>query len=250
MPSRQFFFDRRRPDDLIFPSCHRCNHATGKSEQVVAALARALREWTPRGLDDERTKDILKRGLSANAPEILREWGTRLSARQRRRFLALREKSGLDLHPINIGPLTRAHVRAFAAKLACALHYKESGGILPASGGIMISMYTLDRLAREGPLKPSFFKILGPVKTLRQGKADVADQFQWASAHDEFGSVHWVNLNGLMELVLMAVCDARMLEPHLRPTERMFHPGHFPADQMDVIDILCVSWTQDFLTYY
>ena len=189
---------------------------------------------------------IFRKGLAVDAPEILREWATPLTARQRRRLRSLSEQYGA-VRPLNIGPLTRAHIRVFAAKLGCALHYNETGTILPSRGRVTVQMHSLDQLARRGPVDSRFMALLGPPTTLRQGKDEVADQFVWRSAHDEVGSVHWVALPGFMELVLLVANDLSIFPEEERTGPLVFRPGEFAADRLDMIGgTMRMSWVQDF----
>ena len=205
-----------------------------------------MRERTPRGLDEDVMDTIFHKGLADNEQEILREWATPLTARQRRRLKSFSEQYG-PVRALNIGPLTRAHLGAFAAKLACTLHYNESGAILPSSGGIVVQMHSADQLVRLGPVDSRFMALLGPSTTLRQGKDEVADQFVWRSAHDELGSIHWASLPGCMEFVLLAVNDPSILPKTGQTSQLVYRPGRFAADGPDMIGgTMRMSWVQDF----
>jgi hypothetical protein len=189
---------------------------------------------------------MLKNGLSKNTPEILREWARPLPARQRRRFAMARHALGREIRPISIGPLTRAHIRAFGAKLACALHYTESGQILPRSGGIAVTMRFFGQTLLDGPFPLEFLSLLDPVRTLMQGKHEVSDQFRWASKWVESSSVHWVDLSGSLELALLVSDDAEVLARTNGKPFRIFHPGAFTSPlEIGFFPTISISWRQE-----
>lgn len=148
---------------------------------------------------------MLHQGVGANNPEVLREWA-RVSARQKRRWRKIRDKSGLECMPMNLGPKTHLHIQAFGAKLGCALHYHEAGRIVPLDGGIAILLRTTEHFVNGWQLPEGLKARIGKRKTLAQGKINVADQFSWAATHDPTASFYVVDC-GLAFSLLVWICN-------------------------------------------
>lgn len=244
VPSRQFFHERRRPNQLVVPSCSTCNRSTAPSEQVVAVLARATRSWTSVGLDDQRTEKMISAGLGQNAPEVLEEW-SQVSARQRRRWKALKYRTGLDCFPLNAGPLTHRHVQTFAAKLACALYYHETQKILSSNGGVAVIASTTEQLAKGNGIPSELRAQLGPNKTLAQGKEHVGHQFKWAGNSYTSGAVFVVDLGITFTLILWIAEDVNGLNVVLKNSGYVHRPGNLTSyHDPKLIGSLHHSWQQ------
>jgi hypothetical protein len=241
VPSRQFFFERRRPNELVVPSCSACNRATSSSEQVVAALARAMREWSPRGLDDHRTKEILFNGVRRDVPEVLEEWGRPLRRKQRASFEKLQTALSMEVRPINVGNLTRQHIRVFAAKLAFALHYHSAKRVVPPSGAVFLKIRSIAEMLWQ-PLPAEFRGLFGDIQTLQQGRFEVSDQFAFMSASDHVSSAHWANISSCFELLLFAVDDLKV-SGQAWPKNQIFRPGELRSPPRP-IGSYSVKWTE------
>ena len=231
---------------MVVPSCSSCNRATSTSEQIVATLARSMREWTPRGLDHERTKKMLRDGVGRDAPEILQEWKRRLKPSQRAGFRQVEEKIGKTARPINIGYLTRAHIRVFGAKLAFALHYASAKRIVSPSGGVAVQIRSIKEIQQQ-QLPMNFRALLGDVLTLKQGRRfEVSDQFNYSSASDDVSSVHWANISNCFELLLFVVEDVTQLTGQGWIKDQIFQPGGVQSPiRPRPIDSYWTSWRQD-----
>jgi hypothetical protein len=246
VPSRQFFLNQDRPDQLVVPTCSRCNRATAQSEQIVALLARAGREFTGVGLDDEwRLNQWVSQGLVRNHPEVLDEW-LETSSRQRRTADRLQPVFGSPLEALNFGPESYRHVQAVGAKLGLALYYHEVGKILPLTGGATVKMWSDgDVLAgTQGPLT-ELLKIVGPIKTLAQGKKHVGQQFKWASKHCPVDGlfVLVIDLVGCCTLVAFVAEDASKISETLSDVY-VHRPGNLTSYRNPkVIGRLRCCWT-------
>lgn len=80
---------------------------------------------------------------------------------------------------IHIGPKANYFMTAFALKLGLALHFEVNGHALPADGEIAVRWFTNADLF-SGTFPHSAMSYLVPSQTLRQGKKEVADQFEYA----------------------------------------------------------------------
>lgn len=200
---------------------------------MVAALARGLRGWTPRGLDDATFQRILTTGLQKNAPDVLREWG-RVSLRQKRKFRKFQANTDRKCHPLNIGPLTRYHLQVFGAKLGYALHYHETGRPVPGSGGVNVMVNTLGQRSSGWQLPPSLGQMLAEPKTLKQGGNEVADQFAYSFAHDPQLSFYIASL-GLDISLLMFVAEKREVFDTITGVGAHVHrPGHLMSHPVEM----------------
>jgi hypothetical protein len=176
MPPRIFFRAKLRPGQFEFPSCHPCNQGTKDTDQLIAWLGRVYPDATNE-MDKADVKKILK-GLENNQPEVLKEMyigppGQELA----RKRVPIDEEGGflrLD------GPLVSRHLDVFGCKLGLAMHWERTGKIVPATGGVAVRYYS-NVEALEGKLPKELLSLLPGPQTLRQGKWEVADQFQYAA---------------------------------------------------------------------
>src|SRR5215470_7033882 len=76
--------------------------------------------------------------------------------------------------------------KVFAAKFGFALHYKEHGEPIPSTGGVRPRWFS-NVQAAEGKIPMQVVKLLPPRQTLRQGKNDVSDQFEYSWRATESG---------------------------------------------------------------
>jgi len=169
---------KRRPRGLEVPACSSCNKATGPHEQVAAMLGRLYPDGPTQAEREEmgRIMDAVNR----NIPGLLQEMMP--STRQQARFDSTRIDMPGARGPLNCsGPLLNRSIQTFGAKLGFALHYAETGHIIPPTGGVAVRWFS-NFDAVTGDIPPGVFEILGPDRTLEQGKWSVGDQFNYATA--------------------------------------------------------------------
>ena len=177
VPSRQMFSLRHRPKGLEFPACQRCNKGTAGHEQVAAMLARVY----PDPVSKEEQKEVKKIMLSVKRqqPFLFAEMAP--SWRQQYDY---QQSMGADSSggPMNAsGPLLNRSIMSFGAKLSLALHYEETGKIIPATGGVAVRWYTnWDRMRDKIP--QTLFTLVGGPKSLQQGRLSVREQFEYSHA--------------------------------------------------------------------
>jgi hypothetical protein len=84
------------------------------------------------------------------------------------------------------GPILTHHIGVFGAKLGLALHYEAHGLPVPPAGGVQSMLFTnVSYLRGEIPIE--LMKLLPAPRTLKQGKRDVSDQFQYSWCLTEEG---------------------------------------------------------------
>lgn len=184
-PSTQFFAGKWRPQQIVVPACAYCNQSTGSTDQLVAVLARLhARAHHP---NEGATLESAICGLQRSLPEVAEEL-LNVSARQRRSIAKLAAAFDEDYDCLNVGDKTHAHLQAFGAKLALALHYWEKRRAVPETSGVIVRVWTYaNKLEGDEVLSSILIALLGPEKTLFQGTKHVLDQFSYAGASADTG---------------------------------------------------------------
>jgi hypothetical protein len=188
VPPISVFARRHRPKGLEFPACDPCNHNSRLTDQVAAYLSRLYPDAS-----SEAEKTELRRilsGISNNHPGLLEEMLPNVD--QLARFASRGAKMPPRTHALNAnGPLLNAHMNRFAAKLGLALHYHHTGRIVPIGGAATVRWMTNFQALDVG-IPKEFLNLLGPPETLRAGRFQVADQFQFAAsvAQEKTASAH------------------------------------------------------------
>jgi hypothetical protein len=208
-PLRALFSERKWPLGFEFPACSSCNTRTRHSELVVAFYAQAADPRHERHSAAQFRK--LVDGIANNVPEALPILD--LPANQKRKIL--REHgmdlpigtTTLDIPAVEIPKAFRPALLRFAAKLFCALYYKELGMIFPRNGAISC-FFTLTRKLDDEAMS----RVLKPApnlrRTARSGR-DLTEQFCYRFGGREDGRVFVVvaHLREGFMLVLTGVTD-------------------------------------------
>jgi hypothetical protein len=175
MPPISMFRERRRPSGLEFPSCQECNEGARLSDTVAALIGRTYPD-PPDDQPDEEVQNLLA-AVARNVPGLLPEMrAPRASEKLMMRRLGRTEGGGLRIS----GPITLAHLRAFAARLGFAMHFEATGAFIPEAGGVAVRVYSNVDLLDGDNLPEGLFDHLPPPDTLRQGRKNAADQFRYA----------------------------------------------------------------------
>jgi hypothetical protein len=223
MPPITIFAQRRRPKGLEFGACYACNAGARLAEQVVGLLSRVWPDNTGQA-DAKEFRKILE-AIKNNHPGLLEEL---MPLERQITDLNLHRAGGKipeDVHAMNVsGPLVNAAVHCFAAKLGLAMHFHQTGHIVPFAGGVGIRWYT-NYDAFTGKLPGELFRLLGPPQTLRQGRFHVADQFEVASAtaHTSALSAHFATFRSSMAIAAFVAEDVTKLVK--APETHVYCPG-------------------------
>lgn len=176
MPPISMFKSRSRPNGLEFAACEECNKGTSGADIVAAFYAR-LSQSDNLGMVEEAI--ALRRKMKQVAPGVSDEFdGPSHTRWQRTPSGILRPMTAIRIN----GPLTKAYLTAFSAKLAMALYREHIGAPLPLDGGVRVAHFLnagLSQRAGDGMLE----KLPLP-GTLRQGSFVVPDQFAYRFNHD------------------------------------------------------------------
>lgn len=166
-----------RPRGLEFPSCQPCNRGSALDEQVAALLSRSYPNASTQAERDELKR--LFKAVGNNQPGLLEEL---LPLPRHELALKLnRHRLPIDAYALNVsGPLLNQAIIRFAAKLCCALRYEETNVSMPREGAIQVMWVTNFQFDTED-FESGLLKLLGPGRTLRQGKKAVTSQFRYTS---------------------------------------------------------------------
>ncbi len=227
VPSRQLFHRKHWPEGFEFPACGSCNGATRHEEQVVAMLSRLF----PNGETEDQVAETtgIIRAVARNYPNIITEmWPSEDEVKD---FLRRRGVTGpaqfplpeVPLLSVN-GPLVVRCIATFVRKLYTALHYKESGFIVPPEGGIGWRwVNNVDPIEDQVPV--DFVKLLGGRPIIERAKTNLEDQFNYVCGGPEDGSkaAYYVTfrlsfaLFGIVDLDLPVLPDPNQEDRVLRP---------------------------------
>jgi hypothetical protein len=179
MPPIAMFDGRQRPKGLEFPTCRECNNGTRLSDKVASLLGRVYPDARP----DELKR--LLRGVANNVPGLLEE----MQVDQVGQELAHRNISSMPSGAGVLradGPILTHHIGVFGAKLGLALHYEAHRSPVPPAGGVQPMLFTnVSHLRGEIPI--DLIKLLPAPRTLKQGKREVSEQFQYSWGLTEEG---------------------------------------------------------------
>jgi hypothetical protein len=180
MPPISMFTSRRRPSGLEFACCDDCNKGTSAADLVASFLARITQGYS--------TEHILiveaaeRRGkLAQLAPGFLEEFFRRDKTRQ----VSRRDKLGIIKPYIEIhadGPLTKAYLTVFAAKLGMAYYREHIGHALPMTGGVLTSYFLNAGLSEAAG--DAILEKLPIFHTVVQGRFVVPQQFAYRFNYD------------------------------------------------------------------
>ena len=178
VPSIQLFRLRKRPKGLEFPACKKCNNSTGTDELVVALLSRFSEVEAYNKLEKMELEELIK-AVGNNRSGLLQE--LKPSWQQQYDFDNLNhpEVSQGSGAANASGPMLNLSIQIFGAKLCKALHYEYTNKIVPNSGEIYVRWFSnYDRMT--GNIPDSLISQLPEPRTLKQGKWNVRDQFEYS----------------------------------------------------------------------
>jgi hypothetical protein len=219
VPPRVVFYGRVWPEGYAFPACDACNAITRYREQVIALLARLHPDTDPSSVDPSYAQEFrdLLLGIKNNQRDLFLE--LKPTANETKRFL---RKRGLNLpqgttaeeYPVFSlkGPIVKASVKEFARKLFLALHYKETGKIVPHAGGLMYRWWSNVQIA-EGKFPTAIFDLVDRFPHVKRGRHDFLDQFAYrygASDQGELGA-YAVRFHTSFVIVGLVACDEAVL---------------------------------------
>ena len=183
MPPLMMFLGKLRPKGLEFPTCAQCNHGTKHADLVASLLSRTYPDPA-----SDQGRDDLKKVLQAvgnNIPGLLEEMLVGKAGQKIARRHIPDMPAGAAVLRAN-GPLVTRYMTIFAAKFGFAMHYEAYGERVPDAGGVQPRWFSNTNAAR-GELPMEIIELLPPRQTLRQGRKEVSDQFEYSGQVVEDG---------------------------------------------------------------
>jgi len=199
MPSRSLFNDAAWPEGFEFPACARCQKISRYAETMVGFLSITYSDPNDPPTDAEKQRRFT--GLRRNYPELFPKLF--LSTEKVTKFIA---EHGWPVDPFTNRPVSPAMSRVtgelrppmlslnhpevheaveiFGRKLACALHYYETGFIIPRTGAIHVRWYSNVQLV-EGAVPEPLHEINKLHRALTRSNRTLNNQFSYAAAISE-----------------------------------------------------------------
>jgi hypothetical protein len=222
MPHRDMFIGKRRPSGMEFAACDDCNRKTGVADLVAAFFARLGQGYTTdttliTGATQRKGK------LAQLAPGFLDEF-----FQGRRNTTLLRDKFGILKPYVTFhanGPLAKAYLTVYAAKLGMALYREHIGEPLALSGGVHTAVFLNAGLTQKtGDTILSKMPIYG---SLQQGVFFLPEQFGYRFNTD--GKSIIAALTGFhsnLHIFTLATSDQQFFNlPPINTTADFVRPG-------------------------
>lgn len=212
VPPIIMFERRRRPKGLEFGSCEPCNGGAKHADLVAAMVGRSMPDS---GTDAGRAemKSIFA-AVNNNVPGLLQEM-----------YLPHGSDQDGGLLRAN-GPLVSSHMQTFAFKIGFSLYYEITKKVLPKTGGVVARWFSnYDRLNCTFP--QTVFDHLLPPTTLRQGKFEVSDQFeyQWRLAEGNRMGMFLATFRRSFAVLAFAAVDKGLFDTKTKHPFKICAPG-------------------------
>lgn len=110
------------------------------------------------------------------------------------------------------GPIATASLREFARKLFCALHYRETGRIIPRAGAIRYWWWS-NVQAADGKIPTEIPPMMTGYRTLRRANRALNEQFAYRFEISEDGSLgmYMARFNTAFAITGMVAFDEALL---------------------------------------
>lgn len=227
MPPLVLFLNRQRPKGLEFAACRECNNGTKGADAVAALFSRI--SHTDRDPYWENGDGVtLRHTVDRDAPGVRDEVFDERKATTR----WMKGVAGV-LTPKTIihadGPLVKAYLDVFAAKLGMALYREHTGRPLALDGGVQTIWYMNGGLSDKTAL--AHLSILPIDGSLKQGSLTARDQFAYRYNCDEksiFAALIGLNSNFHIFLIASSTPEKFALPlnmPKIASTTNFLRPG-------------------------
>ena len=205
IPPISMFDHRFRLEGLEFGACYACNHNSRLDDMALAVVSRSFPDPIGNALMEEARRHIA--GLVNNWPELSLEMLP--SPRQVQMAQTTDGVVGaLDAR----GPLLNRAMERVGLRLGLALHFEQTGLIVPQAGGVLVRWYT-NYQERVGRFPEDLLRPLGPPQTLRQEKRNAEGQFEFSSLSMTEGgmSAHLSRFRQSFVIVSLVTMDRALL---------------------------------------
>jgi hypothetical protein len=215
MPPTGMFRNRQRPGAMQYGACEGCNNGTRGSDAVAALIARMHPD---NGEESWQTKEFRKliSAIDTYAPRVREEMSL---PGKFNHALMRRPGSGLLQRVVQVhadGPLAKAHLGIFGAKLAMALYREHVGVALPLDGAVWCQFALNAGMTQEN--LNARVEILPLHETLRQRGKNVGDQFSYRyNCDDRTVIAALVQFHRGLWFTIFASSDQRIIELFNKP---------------------------------
>jgi hypothetical protein len=215
MPPMGMFRDRQRPGAAAYRACEACNNGTRGSDAVAALIARMHPDNGEESWQAEEIRKLIS-AIDTYAPGVREEMS--LPGKFNHEWMR-RPGSGLLQRVVRVhadGPLVKAHLSIFGAKLAMALYREHVGVALPLDGAVWCQFALNAGMTQEN--LNARVEILPLHETLRQGVKKVGDQFSYRYNCDERTVIAAVaQFHRGLWFTIFASSDQRIIELFNKP---------------------------------
>jgi hypothetical protein len=231
MPPTGLFDLRTRWEGMEYLSCEPCREGTRKMDAVAGLMSRlyATKPGTP-AIKEEIRKCFA--GVGRKMPEVIKEMHVDEDLRGATyKYGALPDAAAV----FTTGPLVNSYLTEFGARVALALHYELTQEILPASGGVFVHWMS-NKAIVDNEIPESFLAMLGPPKTLTQGKQSLEDQFHYQSlAEGKDRSAHFAAFRVSFAIQAFVMRDHNEMAHVARDLPaKIFRPGFLRGFSFDI----------------
>jgi hypothetical protein len=205
------FIRKQRPKGLEFPSCRECNTGTSKSDLVASFVGRLSVE--PSSDEEAAESKKLFSSVQNNVPGLLEEMQV--------------GRAGQELRAN--GPLVTQHMLVFGAKLGFALHYEALRSVVPPTGGVQ-SLWFSNAQAARGEIPKDLFSLLPATRqTLKQGRREVSDQFQytWVITPERQHALFYATFHNSFAIAVVSATDRTLFIEKHADRHPVVLPGEF-----------------------
>jgi hypothetical protein len=225
MPSRSLFNEATWPEGFEFPACARCQKISRYAETMVGFLSVIYSD--PEDPPSEKEKRRRFTGLRRNYPQVfLNLFPSKEKVAQfisdhgwpvdpvtnQPSPIVLNRVTGLLTPPVLSLDHPEVHqaVGVFGRKLACALHYYETGCIVPIMGAIHVRWYSNVQLI-AGTFPEAIHEINQTHRHLTRSNRTLNKQFTYASAisEDKDAGIYVATFRRSFALQMSVVCERR-----------------------------------------
>jgi hypothetical protein len=205
IPPISVFDHRFRPQGLEFGACYACNHNSRLDDMALAVVSRCF----PDPVGDELIEEA-RRHIAA----LLNNWpALSLEMLPSPRQVQMAQTAEGVAGALNAGgPLLNRAMDRIGLRLGLALHYNQTGLIVPQAGGVLVRWYT-NYQERIGRFPEDLLRPLGSPQTLRQGKRSAEGQFEFSSLSMPEGSMsaHLSRFRQAFVIVSLVTMDRGLL---------------------------------------
>jgi hypothetical protein len=242
-PPTNFFDNSQRPDSIVVPACNQCNSGTGIADLIAGLISRVgFNPPSELNLKDSR---VLLNDLKRRRPDILKGMMGLGTVAKKRGFNELRAL-GLDIpvgaKAVRVTDEMFQQLHLFCHKAVLCHYFAHTKNALSESGGIIAYLRMKESIA-VNELPDNVFEGFGPVMTLRQGKNDFGNHYQYREAFGRDG------FYGIAARLRVGFITIGFAIPNLAQVSEEGRDGFLrPSQLMTILQLDRYKWYDQFAT--